>query len=100
MIGKTEQIDQAERIKGRINAEFDRIARALESSAAKQDGQDRVDVETVIIILEEKRAEVMAKGRADYFIHSWREVGTQVRALIAQDSRYRAINTKRALRKH
>jgi hypothetical protein len=99
MIGNVDQVKRAERIKERINAEFDRIARALQSSAANQAGQDRMDLEAVIVILEEKRVEIMEKGQADYFINSWREVNTRVRELIAQDSRYLAINTNKALRR-
>ncbi len=98
MNGKQDQVKQAERIKARINAEFDRIAHALATSAAKQKDQDRDDVEAVIVILEEKRAEVMAKGQADYFINSWQEVNERVRELIVQDLRYRDINTRKAMR--
>ena len=98
MIGSVDQVKKAERIKERINAEFDRIAHALESSAANQAGQDRMDIEAVIVILEEKRVELMAKVQADYFINSWREVNNRVRELVAQDSRYLAINTRKALR--
>jgi hypothetical protein len=99
MIGNVDQVKKAERIKERINEEFDRLARALESSAAKQTGAERMDVEAVIVILEEKRAEVMGKGQADYFINNWREVNDRVRELIVQDTRYRDINTKKAMRR-
>jgi len=99
MNGNVDQVKKAEQIKERINAEFDRLARALESSAAKQTGQDRSDVEAVIVILEEKRDEVMAKGQADYFLNNWRELNNRVRELIVQDSRYLAINTRKAMRR-
>jgi hypothetical protein len=99
MNGSEDQVKKAERIKERINGEFDRLARALESSAAKQSGQDRLDTEAVIVILEEKRADVMAKGQADYFINNWRELSQQVRNLIVQDSRYRDIDTRKAIRR-
>ena len=98
MIGNVDQVKQAERIKERVNAEFDRIAAALGTSAAKRTGQDQTDMETVIAILEEKRAEVMAKGQADYFINNWRGELSRVRELIAQDARYRDINTRKAIR--
>jgi hypothetical protein len=98
MNGSVDQIKKAERIKERINAEFDRLAQALQTSAAKQTGRDQMDTEAVIVILEEKRAEVMAKGQADYFINNWRETDRAVRELIVQDSRYRDINTRKALR--
>ena len=98
MNGNAEQVNKAKRIKERINSEFDRLARALESSAGKHTGPEQKDIEAVLVILEEKRAEVMAKGQADYFINNWREVNDQVRELIVQDTRYREINTRKALR--
>jgi hypothetical protein len=99
MNGTVTQVKQAELIKVRINAEFDRIAKALETSAAKQSGQDRMDTEAVILILEDKRAEVMSKGQADYFINNWRELSFHVREMIVRDSRYLAIHSKKALRR-
>ena len=98
MIGNEDQIERAEKIKVRLNNEFDRIATALASSAAKQTGQDKSDVEAVIVILEEKRAEILSKGQADYYINNWRELNDRVRILISQDVRYLAINTRKALR--
>ena len=98
MNGNEDQVQQAERIKTRINTEFDRIAQALALSATKQSGEDRTDVEAVIVILEEKRAEVLGKTQADYFINNWRQLNDRVRQMISQDSRYLAINTRKALR--
>jgi hypothetical protein len=98
MIGSVDQVKQAERIKVRVNAEFDRIATALGTSAAKKTGQDQTDMQAVIAILEEKRSEIMGKGQADYFIHNWRGELSRIRELIAQDTRYRAINTRKAIR--
>ena len=65
-----------------MNAEFDRVKTALETAAAKQSGQDRMDTQTLIAILEDKRAEVMAHEEAGYFIHDWQEMRDQVRELI------------------
>jgi hypothetical protein len=45
----------------------------------------------VSAILEEKRAEVMAKDQAGYFIHEWQELRDQVRLMITHDPRYKAI---------
>jgi hypothetical protein len=98
MIGKINQAKQAEQVKVRINTEFDRIAKALASAAARQTGQERMDTEAVIIILEDKRTEVMAKSQASYFINNWRELSDEVREKIVQDPRYRDINTQRARR--
>jgi hypothetical protein len=98
MIGKTNQLKRAEQIKARINTEFDRIAKALTSSAAKQTGQDQADTEAVIVILEDKRTEIMEKDQASYFINNWRELNDEVREKIVQDQRYRDIDTQRARR--
>ena len=99
MIGKRDQVKRAEQIKIRINTEFDRIARALASAAARQTGLERMDTEAVIVILEDKRTEIMAKSQASYFINNWRELSHDVRELIAQDPAYRAIHTQRARRR-
>ena len=59
MTGTVNQIEWAKQIKTQMNAEFDRVKTALETAAAKQSGQDRVDTQALIAILEDKRAEVM-----------------------------------------
>jgi hypothetical protein len=40
----------------------------------------------------------MEKGQASYFLNNWRELNDKVRQLITQDTRYMAINTRKALR--
>ena len=52
----------------------------------------------VIAILEEKRAEVMSREQAGYFIHDWQEISDQVRQMILHDDRYQAIKSNRAAR--
>jgi hypothetical protein len=98
MTGTASQIEWAEQIKPRVNAEFDRVATALIATAGHQMEQDRVDTWSVIAILEEKRAEVMANDRAGYFIRDWQELRDQVRRMIGQDSRYQAIKARKAAR--
>ena len=71
---------------------------ALEAAAAKQSGQDRMDTQAMIAILEEKRAEVMEHQEAGYFIHDWQELRDQVRQMIMKDDRYKAIKAGPALR--
>jgi hypothetical protein len=95
MSGTSSQIEWAEQIKPRAGAEFDRVAKALRTAADGQRGQDRIDTEAVIAILEEKRAEVLANDQAGYFIRDWGELKDQVRQLIARDSRYQAIRVHR-----
>jgi len=98
LTGTPSQIEWAEQIKPRVSAEFDRVSKALKAAASKQAEQNRMDTQAVIAILEEKRVEVMAKDQAGYFIHDWQESSDQVRRMIAQDSRYQAIQANRETR--
>ena len=98
MTGTPSQIEWAERIKPRVNAEFDRVAKAFAAVAGNQGEQDRADTQAVIAILEEKRAEVMARDQAGYFIRDWQELSDQVRRMIRQDPRYQEIKDQRAAR--
>jgi hypothetical protein len=96
LIGTVNQVAWAEQIKANVSAEFDRVAKALKSRAGGQSEQHRADTRAVIAILEEKRAEVMAKDQAGYFIHEWQELRDQVRLMITQDPRYKATQASRA----
>jgi hypothetical protein len=98
MTGTPSQIEWAEQIKPLVNAEFDRVAKAFQAAASNQAEPDRIDTQTIIAILEEKRVEVMSNGQAGYFIRDWRELNDQVRQMIARDSRYQAIKTGRKTR--
>ena len=99
MDGTTSQVEWAQRIKRRVNDEFDRVAASFRSVAARQKGHQRTDTEAIIGILEEKRAEVMRREQAGYFIHVWQEISDQVRQLIFHDARYQAIKGNRATRR-
>jgi hypothetical protein len=92
--GTVNQIEWAKRIKTQVNAEFDRVKTALEEAAANKSGQDRIDTQAIIVILQEKRAEVMAHQEAGYFIHDWQELRDQVRQTIMKDDRYKAIKAR------
>ena len=98
MIGTANQVDWAERIRGQVSEEFDRVAKALESAMSRQSERKRGETLTTIAILEDKRGEVMAQDQAGYFIREWHEMRDQVRRLITQDSRYQAIRAKLAAR--
>jgi len=89
--GTEDQITWALQIRTRVNAEFDRVAKVLEGTAKKRTGQNQVNTYTMISILEEKRAEVMANREAGYFIQDWQELHDQVRQIMNKDSRYQAI---------
>jgi hypothetical protein len=91
MTGTPSQIEWAEQIRPRVAAEFDRVAKALEGAARNQIDRNRMSTGAVIEILEDKRAEVMARDEAGYFIVEWQELADQVRRLIMQDPRYQAI---------
>jgi hypothetical protein len=93
--GTANQVEWARRIKSNVNGEFDRVAASFRSVAAKQDNGRRADTEAIIAILEEKRAEVMSKTKAGYFIHDWQEIDDQVRQMIGNDPRYRRIKAAR-----
>jgi hypothetical protein len=90
LMGTVNQIAWARQIRDQINAEFDRVRRVLESATRNRAADDRQVTEAIIVILEDKRAEVMARSEAGYFIHDWQELRTQVRDLILQDSRFKA----------
>lgn len=95
MTGTFNQIEWARQIKTQVGADFDRVKTTLEAAGARQSGQDRVDTQAIIAILEDKRAEVMAHQEAGYFIHEWQELRDQVRRMIMQDDRYKAIKAGR-----
>jgi hypothetical protein len=98
MTGTASQIEWAEQIRPRVNAEFNRVAKAFQAVADRQGDEDRTDTRAIVAILEEKRAEVMAKDQAGYFIRDWQELNDQVRQMIARDSRYQAIQASRKAR--
>jgi hypothetical protein len=99
LTGTAAQVEWAERIKRQVNEEFDRVARSFRKVAAKQSDAARADTEAIIAILEEKRAEVMRREEAGYFIHDWQEISDQVRQMIFQDARYQAIKSNRPARR-
>lgn len=74
------------------------MANAFHKVAQTQSGQNRSDTLAIIAILEEKRAEILARDEAGYFIRDWQELNDQVRRMIAQDPRYQAIVAARAVR--
>jgi hypothetical protein len=93
LTGTVNQIEWAKQIRTQVNAEFDRVVKALEAAATKQSGQDRMDTQAIIAIVEKKRTEVMEHQDAGYFIHDWQELRDQVRQMVVKDDRYKAIKT-------
>ena len=88
--GTSNQVEWANLIKRRVAEEFDRVAAAFREVAGHQDGCRLARTEAVLLILEEKRATVMANDQAGYFIRDWQEIGDQVRQMIFKDARYQA----------
>jgi len=97
MTGTASQIEWAEQIKPRIQAEFDRVASAFQEVARQQAEPERSSTLAIISLLEEKRLEAMAHEQAGYFIREWQELQDQVRKSIAADSRYQALRAKRRI---
>jgi hypothetical protein len=99
MTGSVSQIEWAEAIKQNADAEFDRVADAFRKVALTQVEPERAETRSVIAVLEEKRAEVMARQDAGYFMSTWRELTDQVRQMIAHDARFAAIQANRLARR-
>jgi hypothetical protein len=95
MSGTASQVEWAGRIKRRVNEEFDRVARSFRSVADKQTDTKRAGTEAILAILEDKRAFVMSREEAGYFIRDWQEIGDQVRQMIFRDARYQKIKAGR-----
>jgi hypothetical protein len=91
--GTENQVEWAERIKRQVNDEFDRVARSFRSVARKQTDARRSETEAILAILEDKRAAVMSREEAGYFIRDWQEIADQVRQMIFHDPRYQAIKS-------
>lgn len=95
LIGTAGQVEWAERIRRLVEVEFDRVAASFRRVASKQTGDKRAGTETILAILEEKRADAIGRTQAGYFIHDWQEIGDQVRQMIFLDDRYKKIQAAR-----
>lgn len=99
MTGTPSQIEWAQIIRPLVAAEFDRVALALENAMASQSDPDRQDTRAILAILSEIRATVLARDDAGYYIRDWRELGSQVRRMLAGDPAFQAIQANREARK-
>jgi hypothetical protein len=97
MTGTPNQIEWAEQIRPRVDAEFARVATAFREVAARQSGQAAADTLALIHIVEEKRAEALAHDEAAYYIRDWQELSDQVRRLIGADPRFAEIRDRRKI---
>ena len=98
MTGTPNQIEWAEQIRPRVEAEFARVARAFREVAARQDPESARDTLELAAIVEEKGRSEMEKNSAGYFIQEWQELGSQVRRMLAADPRFALIRSRRASR--
>jgi hypothetical protein len=98
MIGTPNEIAWAIQIKSQVEAEFDRVRNILEYAAAKRPPESVTDIQAIIRILEDKRAEVMENEQAEYFIHDWRHPADLVSRLVIRDPRYEAIKASQKAR--
>ena len=94
MIGTPIQIAWAIQIKSQVEAEFDRVREVLEHAAARRSPENVTDIQAIIRILEDKRAEVMENERAGYFIHDWQNPKDLVSRLVVGDPRYEEIKAR------
>jgi hypothetical protein len=95
LVGTENQLTWAEQIKASVDAEFDRVATALESVAAHQTSSNQLRTRLAIAILEDHRGAVMARCDAGYFIKDWQDIREQVRLLITADARYKMAKVTR-----
>lgn len=98
MTGTDSQIQWAVQIRPRVDAEFQRVAAAFRTIGLLQSPADRTDTDSILAILEELRAEVLAHTHAGYYIRDWQELNDQVRMMIFRDPRYQAIKAVKAAR--
>jgi len=67
--------------------------------ASSHSDQERREIQEIIALLEEKRNAFMKHDAAGYFIREWREIGDQVRRMIADDPRYQQVQAVRKARR-
>jgi hypothetical protein len=96
LVGMPGQIEWAEQIRPRVDAEFVRVAQALTVAAGTRGEHVQTRSAAILAILEEKRTEVMAHDQAGYFIVEWQELTDQVRRLLGRDARYQALQFQKA----
>lgn len=89
LVGTENQIAWAEQVRANVDAEFDRVAKAPESVAARQTSLNQARTRLVSAILEDRHGAVMAIRDAGYCIKDWQDIRNQVRLLVTADARYK-----------
>ena len=77
-----------------MQAEFDRVREVLEHAAVGGSAENVADIQAIIRILGDKRAEVMENEQAGYFIHDWQDPKDLVSRLVIRDPRYEEIKAR------
>ncbi|MGD1068904.1 MAG: hypothetical protein ABSB15_02095 [Bryobacteraceae bacterium] len=97
--GTAGQIAWAGEIRERVNAEFDRVRASIEAGSNKFRALDRNETATLLALLEEHRATVLAAGKAEYFIAQWQNPPDRLMRVLSGDVRWKAISDARAARR-
>jgi len=63
----------ADRIQAKMNARFNHVINALQALALKQSTESRLTIFAIMLVLEERRGEMLVGERDDCFIHYWQE---------------------------
>ena len=95
LTGTEAQVEWAERIRGGVMEEFQRVEKSFRSVADRQDADGRMRTEAILAILRDKRNDAISRSDAGYFIREWQDISDQVRQAIGKDPRFQALNAKR-----
>ena len=82
----------------RLNAEFDRLSKVIESGSNRSRGFTAAEVDALHSVIEEKRAEFQAGQAGDLWIEYWQEPG-RVHTVFRSDDRTKAIYQARLNRR-
>jgi hypothetical protein len=100
LYGTPSQIEWAERIRVKVDEEFDRIASSFRSVANQQSTRQRAETEAILAIIEEKRSAVLAIDQASASAWTAHDVGPiSVMDLFTQSRRHVLATTLELLRR-
>ena len=85
--GTAGQIAWAGEIRERVNAEFDRVRASIEAGSNKFRALDRNETATLLDLLEEHRAIVLAAAKADFFIAHWQNPPDRLMRVLNADAK-------------
>lgn len=97
--GATDQVAWANQIRSQVAIEFDQLRVAIEAGSNKYRALDRSETSTLLAILEEHRANVLAADQAEFFITRWQSAHDGVQHLVLGDERSKTVLDARTARK-